>query len=221
MKTMASLATNDLTRPRPMTASAPPAAPGDFNLKVAETANSAIRTVTVKAWNCPGIFSQAVGSLTLNNFDIIGAKSYRQPGSTLDIFRIRNLNGDAFKPIRFQETEQTLSRAMAGAMSLKTALAARARRRPGPGGPPTQVAVDNESSMLYTIVSVSTPDAPGVLFQMTDAIFSAGFHIWMARVETRGDRAEDVFHVKDLKGEKGRSADQVLRLKRAVHAALG
>ena len=81
---------------------------------------------------------------------------------------------------------------------------------------PHRVRVDNTSSSFFTIIEVFTYDSPGLLFNISDALFNCGLNIWVAKIATKADQVVDVFYVWDLNGQKIDEPDQVAAIKTAV-----
>jgi [protein-PII] uridylyltransferase len=75
-------------------------------------------------------------------------------------------------------------------------------QRYSPSREATQVQVDNESSDFYTIIEVYTYDRPGLLYRITQELFTLELSIAMARISTKVDQVVDVFYVQDLSGAK-------------------
>jgi [protein-PII] uridylyltransferase len=61
---------------------------------------------------------------------------------------------------------------------------------------------DNEASRIATVIEVECLDRPGLLYDITQAIFEAGLSISTSMVATYGERAIDVFYVRDGFGHK-------------------
>ena len=61
---------------------------------------------------------------------------------------------------------------------------------------------DNEASRIATVIEVECLDRPGLLYDITQAIFEAGLSISTSMVATYGERAVDVFYVRDGFGHK-------------------
>ena len=76
--------------------------------------------------------------------------------------------------------------------------------------------MDNTSSSFFTIIEVFTYDFPGLLFNITDALFKCNLNIWVAKIATKADQVVDVFYVWDLNGQKIDEPDQVAAIKTAV-----
>ena len=71
-------------------------------------------------------------------------------------------------------------------------------------------------SSFFTIIEVFTYDFPGLLFNITDALFNCDLNIWVAKIATKADQVVDVFYVRDLNGQKVDSEDQVESIKMAI-----
>ena len=69
-----------------------------------------------------------------------------------------------------------------------------------PGGP--RVLIDNSASATYTVIEVNGRDRPGLLHRLTRALADLKLQIASAKISTFGERAVDVFYVKDQFGLK-------------------
>jgi [protein-PII] uridylyltransferase len=67
---------------------------------------------------------------------------------------------------------------------------------------PPQVFVDNDASVMHTVIEVNGRDRLGFLYDVTRAITGLGLQISSAKIATWGERAVDVFYVKDVFGHK-------------------
>jgi [protein-PII] uridylyltransferase len=65
-----------------------------------------------------------------------------------------------------------------------------------------KVHFDNDASQIATVVEVECLDRPGLLYDVTQAIFDSGLSISTAMIATYGERAVDVFYVRDGYGHK-------------------
>ncbi len=196
---------------------------GSFLWNVKRAADSEIRTVTVIANDYPDIFSKIVGAFTLNGFDISGAKSFTQQGSTLDIFKVRAIPGQCFEEKKLEDAKSSLRAALVGELDLSREIGRRMPARQtvvSQTAKPNRIAVNNKTSLLFSILEVSTYDFPGLLFGITDALFRSDIHVWMAKISTKGDRVSDSFYIKDFDGQKVDSPHQVSALRTAIRKAL-
>jgi len=64
------------------------------------------------------------------------------------------------------------------------------------------VFIDNEASNRYTVVEVNARDRAALLSALAQAVYQSGATIHSAHVATYGERAVDVFYVRDLDGGK-------------------
>ena len=64
------------------------------------------------------------------------------------------------------------------------------------------VTITNQMSNTHTVLEISGPDRPQLLYDLTRKIAQLGLQINSASVSTYGDRAVDVFYVKDIFGMK-------------------
>lgn len=198
---------------------------GNIVWKINRTSNSNVKSVIITGTYRPGIFSNMVGVLTLNGFDILNAKSYRQNGRTLDIFNVRVLPGHVLEDKGFACAENDLKSVLSGKLDIsaevhKMTHAHEAFKLRIPQSKPYQVVVDNKDSFVYSVIEVRGYDFPGILFRITEAIFNCGLHVWSAKITTKADKIFDVFYVKDFKGQKIDSPDRASVIRTAVEKAL-
>ena len=62
--------------------------------------------------------------------------------------------------------------------------------------------IDNEASATFTVIEVNGRDRPGFLYVVTRALTRLNLQIASAHITTYGERAVDVFYVKNLFGLK-------------------
>jgi [protein-PII] uridylyltransferase len=104
---------------------------------------------------------------------------------------------------RIARLRDTIVKALSGQIVLGAALAKRPpRRRTTAFQIRPQVNFDNEASATATIIEVEGVDRPGLLYDVSRAIFESGLSISSAIVATYGERAVDVFYVRDGFGHK-------------------
>ena len=65
-----------------------------------------------------------------------------------------------------------------------------------------RVTITNQMSNTHTVLEISGSDRPQLLYDLTHKIAQLGLQINSASVSTYGDRAVDVFYVKDIFGMK-------------------
>jgi [protein-PII] uridylyltransferase len=83
-----------------------------------------------------------------------------------------------------------------------------------------RVLIDNEASRTHTVVEVNGRDRPGLLYDVTGALTGLSLQISSAKVSTYGERAVDVFYVKDVFGLKIEHEGKLAKIRARLMAAL-
>ena len=81
--------------------------------------------------------------------------------------------------------------------------------------PGAEVRVDQGASRWSSVCTVTTPDRPGLLWELTATMAALDLVVHSARIGTDGDRASDRFDLTDRKGRK-LDATTVQRLRSAI-----
>jgi [protein-PII] uridylyltransferase len=197
----------------------------EFMWNVTRTADSETRTVKICAKDRPGLFSKIAGVFTLNNIDIIDAQVFTWRNKVaVDIFEVKPPPDQLFEEERWLRAEDNLEDALAGKLDLAGALNQKItgnRRKKSPLiNRPNRIEIDNHSSSFFTIIEVFTYDYPGLLFNITDALFACRLDIWVAKIATKVDQVVDVFYVRDFDGQKVDLPEQVEAIKSTVSERL-
>jgi [protein-PII] uridylyltransferase len=182
-----------------------------------------ITEITIYCEDHPGLFSRIAGAMALAGANIVGAQIFTMTnGMALDSFTIQEapaLDGAApaafAEPARLARLSTLVEQALSGRIRLAEQIA---RRRQSFGRTrvfdvPPRVFVDNDASVMHTVIEVNGRDRLGFLFDVTRAITALGLQISTAKIMTWGERVVDVFYVKDVFGHKVLS-DAKLRLVR-------
>ncbi|MFZ0132123.1 MAG: [protein-PII] uridylyltransferase [Desulfobacterales bacterium] len=193
----------------------------EFMWNVTRAADSETRTVKICAKDRPGLFSKIAGVFTLNNIDIIDAQIFTWRNRiAVDIFEVKPPPDQLFEEERWLRAEENLEEALADKLDLTEVLrkkiAGSRRKKPPLLDRPNRVEVDNHSSSFFTIIEVFTYDYPGLLFNITDAIFACRLDIWVAKIATKVDQVVDVFYVRDFDGQKVDVPEQVEAIKKTI-----
>ena len=197
----------------------------DFAWNITKSADANTRVVRICAKDRPGLFSSISGIFTLNNIDIIDAQIFTWRNQiALDIFNVKPPPDQLFEDERWERAEKNLQSALSGDLDLAKAIsekmaAYRSFKTLGLKRP-HRIVIDNDSSSFFTIVEVFTYDFPGLLFNITDALFRCKLDIWVAKIATKADQVVDVFYVRDFDGQKVDSPDQVAAIKAAIEKRL-
>ena len=173
-----------------------------INFKDDEDSKSTI--LVVIASDHPGLFSRIVGAVAISGCSIMTARiNTRQDGTILDQFRIQRNRQAVTDPHIKQRISQLIEQSFAGEVSLYTQLqqkmAQRSKRVKVMDVPP-RIIVTNKRSRSHTVIEVNGPDRPGLLYQITYHLAQLNLQINSATVSTYGEKAVDVFYVKDVFG---------------------
>ncbi len=174
-----------------------------IDFKVDEDKKSTI--LVVMAADHPGLFSRIVGSVAMAGCSIVNARiNTRHDGTILDQFRIQDSRRQAVTEKQTQtRIARMIEQSLAGDISLfdrlqekSSQLSARIKAMKVPPA----VFVTNGRSKTHTVIEVNGADRPGLLYQITYHLVQLGLQVNSASVSTYGEKAVDVFYVKDVYG---------------------
>ncbi len=185
----------------------------------------AVTEVTVYTADHAGLFSRLTGAIAASGAGIVDARIHTTTdGMALDIFTIQDLEGEAFdRPDRLARLSASIERTLTGDLNLRVELPKRKGRLPSRSAVFTvepRVLIDNQASNTHTVVEVNGRDRPALLHDLTRVFFELSLTIQHARIATYGERAVDVFYVKDLFGLKLEGEQRLSRLRVALLSAL-
>ena len=183
----------------------------------------AVTVIEIYAADRPGLFSQLAGAISAAHGSVVEAKVFTTiDGFALDIFSVQDAEGGPFgDSARVERLRRTVVRTLAGEIA-PTALISkrRPRTRSGAFRVRPRVNFDNEASMTATVAEVEGLDRPGLLHDVARAIFESRLSISSAIVSTYGERAVDVFYLRDAYGHKITHPERLKATERRLLAAL-
>ncbi|MBP6011363.1 MAG: [protein-PII] uridylyltransferase [Alphaproteobacteria bacterium] len=195
-----------------------------FNLMARADEFRAVSEVAVYTGDHPGLFSQLAGAVAMCGASIVDAKIFTTTdGMAMDVFWLQDAEG---RPLtderRIQRLRETMKRVLDGEVVPRTVIDARqVRRREEAFTVEPRVLIDNSASDTHTVIEVNGRDRPGLLHDLTRALFVARLSIHSAQIATYGERAIDVFYVKDVYGLKVTHPQRIEAIKAGVLEALG
>ena len=183
------------------------------------------RTVTICAKDSPGLFSKIAGVFTLNSIDILNVQVFTWRNFTaLDVFEVKPPPDPVFEDEKWGRAFHDLANVVSGKLDIPPALEEKmASSRTIPAKiqeRPCRVKVDNDSSSFFTIIEVFAYDFPGLLFNITHALFALGLDVWVAKIATKIDQVVDVFYVRDFDGQKIDSDEQEKMIKEKIASVI-
>jgi [protein-PII] uridylyltransferase len=135
----------------------------------------------------------------------VDAKAFTtSDGWALDVFSVQDAEGEAFGDAeRLGRLRQSIEKTLRGEVWPRRELTRKVQRSKASAfSIRPKIHFDNEASRLATVIEVECLDRPGLLYDITQAIFEAGLSISSSMVATYGERAVDVFYVRDGFGHK-------------------
>lgn len=197
----------------------------EFVWKIESHLESDTRIVTICAKDRPGLFSKMAGVFTLNGLDILDARINTWKNDiALDIFTLKPPVDQIFEEKKWARAKENLESALSGQLDLTVALKEKMSEQPHLKphlmDKMHKINVDNKSSSFFTIIEVFSYDFPGLLYRITNELFSCRLDIRLAKIATKADQCVDVFYVMDFDGQKVDSEDQVSSIKAAISEVL-
>lgn len=166
----------------------------------------AMTNVALYTQDHPGLIARVVGALGVAGASILGAKIHTsRDGMAMDNFIVQDMDGKAFDSRRqLDKLEETILNTLQGSVRPKERLGKKrvfgAKNAAFTIEP--VVLLDNKASSRSTVMEVNAKDRPGLLYDLTYALYGLKLSIISAHVATYGERAVDVFYVTDLLGHK-------------------
>ncbi len=167
----------------------------------------AVTEITIYTPDHPGLFSKLAGAIAASGGSIVDAKAFTTTdGFALDVFWVQDAEGGPFgDPARVERLRRTVAKTLSGEISPRDLIAQRTttrKKRLAAFKVRPRVGFDNEASATATVLEVEGLDRQGFLYDVTQAIFDSGLSISSSIVATYGERAIDVFYVRDGFGHK-------------------
>lgn len=177
---------------------------------VLATKSDSFRAVTQLTLYCedhPGLFSRLSGALAIGGASIVDARiSTTKDSMALDHFSVQDAEGHAYlEKGKLRRLERLVRDTLSGSVQPRQILAQ-------PSAVPSRtrkvftvapvVLIDNNASETHTVVEVNGRDRPGLLFDLAQALFDLKLRVHSAHIATFGERAVDVFYLRDLFGHK-------------------
>jgi [protein-PII] uridylyltransferase len=185
----------------------------------------AITDIIICTADIPDLFSKTSGAIALAGGNIVSAKTFGlKNGNAIQVFNIQDLEHKAFdKPEKINLLSSLMHQAVTGKLDLSREIAK--TRLPYPSRlevfkVPPRVYVDNKASTNHTVIEVSGRDYIGFLHKVTSILAELQMRISTAHITTYGERAVDVFYVKDIFGMKILHDSKIRQIQETLVSAL-
>jgi [protein-PII] uridylyltransferase len=161
--------------------------------------------VAICTRDSPGLFFKLAGAIAASGGSIVEAKAFTaDDGLALDVFSVQDIEGAPFgNDAQLRRLRRRIACMLAGQIPQSPAIVRRAGvTRSAAFDARRRVNFDNEASAVATVLELEGADRPGLLFEIARALFELRLSISAAIVATYGERAVDVFYVRDRFGNK-------------------
>lgn len=161
-----------------------------------------IDELDVVALDNPGWFAKVAGVVSMHGGSIVAADAFtRSDGIAIETFKVRP--PEAAVSSWWARVEGDLDEAASGRLAVRARVLKEAKNRKTALSTPvaTTVSATRDSSGANTILEVRTQDRPGVLYSIAQTLAELQVNIVVARIQTPGDEAVDVFTVRNPQGE--------------------
>ncbi len=180
--------------------------------------------LTIYTADHPGLFARVCGALSVYGANIVDAKIFTtKDGMALDSFTIQDADEGAYKdPNRLEKVKKAIRETLAGALRPREKLEKKTSipRRTAVFTVEPVVLIDNKASNTHTVIEVNGRDRAGLLYDLSYALFELSLSITSAHIATFGERAVDVFYVRDLFGHKISHAQKLKAIEARLTEAL-
>ncbi len=182
--------------------------------------------MTIYTLDTHGLFARLAGAMAISGANIVDAKIFTLAnGMALDTFWIQDLEGKPFDGPQRAGAARRPRRDRALQPPRHPARARQPARRPYPKRDRVftvepRVLIDNNASDTFTVIEVNGRDRPGFLHVVTRALTRMNLQIASAHITTYGERAVDVFYVKDLFGLKVVNQDKLKQVADTVEKSI-
>ncbi len=166
----------------------------------------AMTNIALYTQDHPGLIARVVGAIGVAGASIMGAKIHTsRDGMAMDNFIVQDLENTAFDSRdQLNLMEETILKTLKGSVRPKERLGKKRLfgTKDAAFNIEPVVLIDNKASGRSTVMEVNAKDRPGLLYDLTYALYRLKLSITSAHVATYGERAVDVFYVTDLTGSK-------------------
>lgn len=141
-------------------------------------------------------------AFTANGLAILDARlRTRSDGIVVDTFHVgEDRTHEPVANEKWEKVRSDLVALLAGDVDLRSTIRERAETYRSVPRSPAAVEVKTRVAGRLTVVEVRAPDQIGLLNQIVEALFAEGLDIFLARVDTMGGQARDVFYVRNMGG---------------------
>ncbi|WP_416898364.1 MAG: [protein-PII] uridylyltransferase [Minwuia sp.] len=181
--------------------------PAEIRIEARSDAFKAMTEIAIYAQDHPGLFARIAGAMAVANVSIVDARIFTtHDGMAIDSFIVQDTSDSALdEPRRLERMKQAILKTLAGEMRPRRVFAEKkpnyAQRTEVFTVEPA-VFIDNTASNTWTVIEVNGRDRLGFVHDVAWALYDLSLNVGRARIATYGERAVDVFYVRDMFGLK-------------------
>ena len=184
---------------------------GSALVLVQQSQDSAVANATqifVHAPDQPKLFARLCAEIEFLDLSINDARIYSgTDGTTLDTFFVLKADGSPVPDdgVTLEKIRSSLQRALDS--SRERSFTQRLPRRKKSFVIPTETSLYQDNKRGWSVLEVTTRDRPGLLAHIGSIFVSQGIGLQAAKIQTLGERVEDVFFITDRQGNMIQSQD--------------
>ncbi|GMR18619.1 MAG: [protein-PII] uridylyltransferase [Gammaproteobacteria bacterium] len=168
------------------------------------------------------VLIKLTGAFDRQNLSIVDARIHTsQQGFMLTTFVILDVNGKAIKNSKMLAgLEEVFLDELLSETPAPSLLSQRLSRQLKHFPIETKISFSESANNATTTMEVITQDRPGLLYQVTSALYLCRIKLIAAKISTFGERAEDIFFIADQNDEAIKDNKLLDKLKNAIYLRL-
>lgn len=163
-------------------------------------------TLTVCTLDRKGLMADVAAAISITGLNIVHATIFTlKDGWAVQTWHIQGHDHQAVATEHYATLMRNVTQVLGDEVDAPRLLAASRRSYPCKRDHfdvPTQVSFENNESPSFTIIEISTADRIGLLHTICRCLQAQGLNISSAHINTYGEKAVDVFYVRDSYGMK-------------------
>ena len=191
---------------------------------IRQSSDSTVANATqifVHAPDSPDLFARICAQLEVLDLSVNDARIYLgSDGATLDTFYVLQADGN---PVAGDiNTLKSIREGLSTALTQKEirTVTRHTPRRQKSFVIPTETSVHQDDRRGWTVLEVATPDRPGLLANIGAVFVDQNVSLQAAKIQTLGERVEDVFFVTTSDGTSISDKQALARLEQAIKQSL-
>ena len=197
----------------------------DITLEIFGSKNKQNNTtsITLIGPDYPNLLATLAGACLLLDANIVDAQIETTiDGIAIDTISVSRDFNDQDEDRRINKISQIIKDSLGGLLSLDIELSKKSKniQHEKTFKVRNKINITNELSHNSTVVEVEARDKPGLLYQITNILKETNINIKSAHIVTFGERANDVFYITNLFGEKIDSEEKLYRIRDLILSSL-